>query len=69
MFVALDDVFAGGIEPDAGDEIDASADVPTQIEFAAAANFGCEAALERGWRFLDGERRRLREPAVGAAGN
>src|SRR5438034_9582538 len=32
--VALDDVFAGGIEPNAGDEIDASADVATQIELA-----------------------------------
>src|SRR5260221_5041119 len=38
--VALDDVFAGGTEPDAGDEVDASADVATQIEFAAGGEFG-----------------------------
>src|SRR2546430_6467166 len=35
-FGNLDDVFTGGAEPDAGDEIDASADVAPQIEFAAS---------------------------------
>ena len=38
--VALDDVFTGWIEPDAGDEVDASADVATQIQFAAGSEFG-----------------------------
>ena len=38
--VALDDLFTGGTEADAGDEVDASADVATQIEFAAGGEFG-----------------------------
>ena len=38
--VALDDVFTGGTKADAGDEVDASADMATQIEFAPCGEFG-----------------------------
>ena len=53
--VAFDDVFTGWIEPDAGDEVDASADVATQIEFAAGGKFGLRSGVRRGWRFFDGD--------------
>jgi len=53
--VALDDVFAGGTEPDAGDEVDASADVATQIEFAASGEFGLQRGVRGSRGFFDGD--------------